>query len=142
MSTRQNWSGWRWAGAKGPTTTSTSPSPIKPGEQLPLAQVQKRIGPHLADPAKQKLAHNAKYDLIVCRRHGLPVHGPIIDTMIGEFVLDPGSRSLGLKPLTLKRLGIEMTPIDDLIGKGRKQITIDRVSIDAGDATTRRRMWT
>ena len=81
------------------------------GQQLTLAQVQDAIGPHLADPAKQKLAHNAKYDLIVCRRHGLPVHGPLRDTMVGEFLLDPGSHSLGLKPLALKRLGVEMTPI-------------------------------
>jgi len=100
------------------------------GQQLSLEQVQQVIGPHLLDESKQKLAHNAKYDLIVCRRHGLPVHGPILDTMIGEFLLDPGSRSLGLKPLTFKRLGIEMTPIKDLIGTGKKQITIDHSSIE------------
>ena len=90
------------------------------GRQLSLEQVQQAIGPHLLDESKQKLAHNAKYDLIVCRRHGLPVQGPILDTMIGEFLLDPGSRSLGLKPLTFKRLGIEMTPIKDLIGTGQE----------------------
>jgi len=100
------------------------------GRQLSLAQIQQAVGPHLLDESKQKLAHNAKYDLIVCRRHGLPVLGPILDTMIGEFLLDPGSRSLGLKPLTFKRLGIEMTPIKDLIGTGKKQITIDHSSIE------------
>ena len=100
------------------------------GRQLTLAQVQQAVGPQLADAGKQKLAHNAKYDLIVCRRHGLPVHGSILDTMVGEFLLDPGSHSLGLKPLTFKRLGIEMTPISDLIGKGKNQITIDQISIE------------
>lgn len=101
------------------------------GQQLALAQVQAAIGPHLADPGKEKLAHNAKYDLIVCRRHGLPIHGPLRDTMIGEFLLDPGSHSLGLKALALKRLGVEMTPIVALIGKGNKQITMDQVSSEA-----------
>jgi len=100
------------------------------GQQLTLEQVQQAVGPHLADAAKQKLAHNAKYDLIVCRRHGLPVQGEFIDTMIGEFLLDPASRSLGLKSLAFKRLGIEMTPISDLIGKGKKQITIDQIGIE------------
>lgn len=100
------------------------------GAQLSLAQVQAAIGPHLADPGKEKLAHNAKYDLTLCRRHGLPVYGPLLDTMIGEFLLDPGSHSLGLKALALKRLGIEMTPIEALIGKGNKQITMDRLSIE------------
>ncbi|MCO6450754.1 MAG: hypothetical protein J5I90_08190, partial [Caldilineales bacterium] len=100
------------------------------GKQLSLSLVQERIGPHLADPKKQKLAHNAKYDLIVCRRHGLPVNGPIVDTMIGEFLVDPGSRNLGLKGLAFTRLGIEMTPIENLIGKGSKQTTMDTVGIE------------
>ena len=100
------------------------------GEQLPLALVQERIGPLLADASKQKLAHNAKYDYIVCHRHGLPVRGVIVDTMIGEFLLDPGSHSLGLKPLAFNRLGIEMTPISDLIGTGRNQITMAEVPIE------------
>ena len=100
------------------------------GEQLPLALVQERIGPLLADAGKQKLAHNAKYDYIVCHRHGLPVRGVIIDTMIGEFLLDPGSHSLGLKPLAFNRLGIEMTPISDLIPPGCNQITMSEVPIE------------
>ena len=99
------------------------------GQQLDLKQVQKIIAPILADPTKTKIAHNAKYDIIVCRRHGLPVQGPLIDTMIGEFLLDPASHSLGLKALALKRLGIEMTPISELIGKGRQQTTIDTIDI-------------
>lgn len=98
---------------------------------LPLALVQQQIGPLLADASKPKLAHNAKYDLIVCRRHGLPVAGPLIDTMIGQFLLDPSSHNLGLKDLAFRRLGVEMTPIEALIGKGRKQITMDQVPISA-----------
>ncbi len=98
---------------------------------LPLALVQQQIGPYLADASKSKLAHNAKYDLIVCRRHGLPVAGPLIDTMIGQFLLDPSSHNLGLKDLAFRRLGVEMTPIEALIGKGRKQITMDQVPVAA-----------
>lgn len=113
----------------GPENNVYIPLAHQEGEQLPLALVQKQIGPHLADASKPKLAHNAKYDLIVCRRHGLPVAGPLIDTMIGQFLLDPASHSLGLKDLAFKRLGVEMTPIETLIGKGRKQITMDQVPI-------------
>ncbi len=118
--------GW----GEGPDTNVYIPITHQAGQQLSPEQVQAQVGPHLADATKSKLAHNAKYDLIVCRRHGLPIHGPMVDTMIGEFLLDPGSRSLGLKGLTLKRLGIEMTPIKDLIGTGRKAITMDRVPIE------------
>jgi len=94
----------------GPENNVYVPIGHQSGQQLSLTQVQNLLGPILADANKSKLAHNAKYDIIVCRRHGLPVQGPLIDTMIGEFLLDPASRSLGLKALTLKRLGIEMTP--------------------------------
>ena len=50
------------------------------------------------------------------------------DTMIAAHLL--GKQGLGLKPLSLDMLGIEMTPISDLIGTGKKQITFDMVTID------------
>jgi DNA polymerase-1 len=132
---------------EGPDANIYVPVTHKDGEQLTLAEIQGTIGPVLADENTAKLAHNAKYDLIICRRHGLPVNGRFIDTMIGEFLLDPGSRSLGLKALAIKYLGIEMTPIADLIGKGRNQTTMDTVSIGrvtdyaAADVDMTRRIW-
>jgi DNA polymerase-1 len=44
-------------------------------------------------------------------------------------LLDPGGRNLGLKNLAFARLGVEMTPISDLIGSGRKQITMAEVPV-------------
>jgi len=132
---------------EGPDANVYIPVTHQDGDQLSLALIQEKIGPVLADESAEKLAHNAKYDLIVCRRHGLPVQGRFIDTMIGEFLLDPGSRSLGLKALAIKYLGIEMTPIVDLIGKGRNQTTMDTVSIGrvtdyaAADVDMTRRIW-
>ena len=113
----------------GPDHNVYIPLRHREGEQLPLGLIQERIGPLLADVNKSKLAHNAKYDITVCRNHGLAIAGPIIDTMVGEFLLDPASHSLGLKALALKRLDVEMTPISELIGKGRSQITMDQTPI-------------
>ncbi len=132
---------------EGPDANIYIPITHRDGQQLTLEQVQQRLGVVLANPQTDKLAHNAKYDLIVCRRHGLPVQGRFIDTMIGEFLLDPGSRSLGLKALAIKYLGVEMTPIADLIGKGRNQTTMDTVAITrvtdyaAADVDMTRRIW-
>ena len=50
--------------------------------------------------------------------------------MIAEWLINPSSRNLGLKNLAWTRLGVEMTPIDDLIGSGSKQITMDRVPVE------------
>ena len=47
--------------------------------------------------------------------------------MIAEWLIDPGSRGLGLKDLAWTRLQVEMTPITELIGTGKTQITMDQV---------------
>ncbi|MBI3763923.1 MAG: DNA polymerase I [Chloroflexi bacterium] len=87
--------------------------------------------PVLSDAAKPKYAHNAKYDYIVLKRAGLEVGPLAFDTMLAEWLCDPSSRNLGLKNLAWMRLGVEMTNIEALIGKGARQITMDRVSVEA-----------
>ena len=97
------------------------------GPNLDPETVKVRLGPLLADPRIPKAGHNIKYDLTVLARAGLPISAPAFDTMIAEWLCNPASRSLGLKDLGFVRLGVEMTPIEALIGKGAKQITMDRV---------------
>jgi DNA polymerase-1 len=97
--------------------------------QLPMELVAERLGPVLEDPEIGKVAHNGKYDLTVLARHGMPVQGLDFDTMIAAYLLEPSRRGFGLKELAWNKLGLEMTPITDLIGKGRNQITMAQVSI-------------
>ena len=97
------------------------------GEQLPLDVVLDALGPVFADPGVPKTAHNANYDMMVLENHGVKVEGLAFDTMLAAHAA--GHRSVGLKNLALDFFGEEMTPISDLIGKGRKQITMDRVEI-------------
>ena len=102
----------------------------KGGEpQLPLETVRAKIGPILADPALPKAGHNIKYDMIVLERCGMPVRGIRFDSMIAGWILDPDSRQLGLKAMANAMLGIRMTEIETLIGKGKQQITMDRVPV-------------
>jgi DNA polymerase-1 len=96
---------------------------------LELSLVAEKVAPLLRDPNVAKVAHNANYDLTVLAEHGLEVAPVTCDTMIAEWLINPESRSLGLKSLAWTRLGIEMTPIEDLIGSGRKQITMDLVPV-------------
>ena len=101
------------------------------GEQLPWEQVREAVQPYFDDPRLPKVAHNAKYDLVVCRRHGLNVAGPIHDTMTAAWLLEPSSRSLGLKSQAEVELGWTMTEISTLIGTGRNQISIAKVDVEA-----------
>jgi DNA polymerase-1 len=100
------------------------------GPQLALATVVDHLRPVFADPAIEKYAHNASYDMeVLAQAAGIEVRGMAVDTMIAAWVIEPSSRSLGLKAQVFNRLGLEMTEITDLIGTGRAQITFDRVPI-------------
>ena len=80
-------------------------------------------------PAYRRLGINLKYDFIMLARHGVRVAPLAFDTMIAEWVLDPGSRNLGLKNMAEVRLGESMTHIEDLIGSGKNQRTMAEVAI-------------
>ncbi len=121
------------------------PAAPKPGEQaslfaadavqvppqLGLAAVQAALAPILANPAVTKYMHNAKFDMTVLQRHGLPVAPPIFDTMIAAWVGNnaPGAR-YGLKEMVKEQLGLHMTEIKELIGSGKNQITMAQVAIE------------
>jgi len=116
--------------AVGPGQAAYVPVGHRAGRQLTLEQARRALGPALLDAGKRKLAHNAIYDLIVLRRHGFEVAGELFDTMIAQWLIDPASRSLGLKSLAAERLNVEMTPISDLIGTGKKQTSMADAPIE------------
>mgnify|MGYP006278882495 CR=1 FL=1 len=96
---------------------------------LALDVIKRHLGPLLADSDLPKVGHNLKYDVEVLRRAGFTVRGLAFDTMIAEWLINPASPNLGLKNLAWARLGIQMTPIKELIGSGRSQITMDKVPL-------------
>ncbi len=100
------------------------------GRQLPWETVRAALAPALTDPRRGKVGHNVKFDLVVLARHGLWPAPLTFDTMIAEWLCDPASRNLGLKNLAWARLGIQMTEIQELIGKGRHQKSMDQVPIE------------
>ena len=100
------------------------------GETVPIERVRGTLGPILADETKRKVGQNLKYDLIVLRHAGMPVAGPLFDTMIAAFVLDPAQSSYKLDKLVRTHLGHEMIPISELIGKGRQQLQMDQVPLE------------
>jgi DNA polymerase-1 len=97
------------------------------GNQLPIQQVMDRLKPLLEDRKSAKVAHNGKYDMTVLQKYKVNVQNLSFDTMIAAYLL--GEKSLGLKPLAFAKLGIEMTPIANLIGSGAKQISMAWVDI-------------
>lgn len=98
--------------------------------QLPLDTVIEALAQPFQNQGIQKAGHNLKYDILVLKRHGLPVSPLSFDTMIAEWLINPSSRNLGLKSLAWVRLDHEMTHIEDLIGKGKNQLSMADVDIE------------
>jgi len=96
-------------------------------EQLPLEQVTERLKPLLEDAQLAKVAHNGKYDMTVLAEYSVNVNNLTSDTMVAAYLL--GEKSLGLKALAFSKMGIEMTPITELIGSGSKQISMSQVEV-------------
>ncbi len=95
--------------------------------QLPLAQVIERLKPLFEDEKLAKYGHNGKFDMNVLAEQGITVENLAFDSMIAAFLV--GEKSVGLKALAFARLGVEMTPITELIGTGAKQKTMAEVDI-------------
>jgi DNA polymerase-1 len=99
------------------------------GQQLDLAMVLEALSCPLTDSKIPKIGHNLKYDYVVLARYGLKASPLSFDTMIAEWLINPASRNLGLKNLSWVRLDHQMTEIEDLIGKGKSQISMAAVPI-------------
>ena len=102
-----------------------------PGGQseLSTAEVIEALRPSMTDPAKPKIGQNLKYDYLVLARQGLEVAPLTFDTLLARWLVDPGSRSLGLKDMAEDLLGIQMTHIEELIGKGKNQRSMAEVPV-------------
>jgi DNA polymerase-1 len=100
------------------------------GQQLALEAVIEALRQPLTDPHIPKVGHNLKYDFTMLARQGLRPTPLAFDTMIAEWLIDPTSRNLGLKNLAWVRLDYKMTNIEELIGKGKNQISMAEVPIE------------
>ena len=98
------------------------------GVQLPLDTVRTALDRVFGTEGLKFYAHHGKYDLHVLTRHGFAERPLAFDTMIAAYLL--GEKSLRLKDLAFVKLGIQMTEIDELIGSGRNQTTMDTVPIE------------
>ncbi|HSV86206.1 MAG TPA: DNA polymerase I [Levilinea sp.] len=102
--------------------------------QLPLDAVIAALRPVMIDVHKIKVGHNLKFDAEVLSNVGLAPYPLSFDTMIAEWLLDPASRSLGLKRMAEVYLDREMTHIEELIGKGKSQISMAETPVDVASA--------
>lgn len=106
------------------------PVAAPPGEpQLPAELVREKLRPVLENPAIKKLGQNLKYDIIVLRNEGITLRGVAFDTMVADYLLDPGERNHNLDDLAKRFLNHKNIAIEALIGSGKNQRRMDEVVV-------------
>jgi len=100
---------------------------LESDRHLDEEKVLAALKPLLEDAARKKTGHNLKYDIVAMRRAGIDVAGVGFDTMVAAYLVDPGRRRYNINDLAADYLNYRMTPISDLIGKGKNQLTLDQV---------------
>ena len=91
-------------------------------------EVLEEFRPFFEDVKIVKIGQNIKYDLAVLYQYGMSVKGPLWDTMLAHYLLEPDQRH-NLDVLAETYLRYQPQPISELIGKkGKKQLNMRQVS--------------
>jgi DNA polymerase-1 len=115
-------------------------------ENMPMTDAVDTLRDILLDASVLKIGQNIKYDMKVLSRYGLNIF-PADDTMVMSYVLDGGQHGHGMDELAQLYLGHTTTKFTEVAGKGKDQITFDRVPLDkalhyaAEDADVTLRLW-
>ena len=89
--------------------------------QLDQGLVLEALKPFLEAEDLPKLGHNIKYDYSVFRSScDLTMGGPLLDSMIAAYLVEPGRRSLKLDTLCLEH-GYLLTPFDQVVGDVKQE---------------------
>lgn len=86
--------------------------------------------PVFEDETIEKIGQNTKYDILLLARYGITVRGPLFDTMLAHYLIDPDTRH-GMDVLAENYLGYTPISITELIGpRGKKQGNMQDVDIE------------
>lgn len=88
------------------------------------------LRPAFENPATLKIGQNMKFDIQILTKYGIGVNGPLFDTMIAHYLLEPDMRH-NMNLLSETFLGYSPVHIETLIGeKGINQKTMRDVPVD------------
>ncbi|MBB6609763.1 DNA polymerase I [Pontibacter sp. Tf4] len=102
--------------------------PVPHNDQAETQRIVDLYKPVLENPAIQKIGQNIKYDIMVLKTYGVEVQGPLFDTMLAHYLLEPEMRH-NMDVLAETYLNYTPIPITDLIGpKGKNQLNMADLS--------------
>ncbi len=101
-----------------------------PAEKEAAMKCIERFKVILVDKNIHKIGQNIKFDILALRKYNVNVGGPLFDTMIAHYLLNPELRH-GMDYLAETYLHYQPVPIEQLIGpKGKKQGSMRDVPLE------------
>ena len=100
-----------------------------PAEREACQMKLELLRPLFEDETILKIGQNLKYDISMLAQYGIRVKGPMFDTMLAHYLLEPEQRH-NMDYLAEVYLNYLTIPIEDLIGKGRMQKTMREVPVN------------
>lgn len=88
---------------------------LRSSEMTPLRELLESSG-------IEKVGHDLKRTLLLLRRGGVRLAGPLNDVTIASYCLDPGRRQHDIETLVVETFGYTLMPHEELCGKGKNQI--------------------
>jgi len=107
------------------------------GFYLPFSEDQEeaqalieKIRPFFESPDIEKIGQNLKYDIKVLRKYNVTVEGPLFDTMLAHYLINPDMRH-NMDVLAETYLNYTPVSITELIGKkGKNQMSMRDVPLE------------
>ena len=90
-----------------------------PPDQARTTAILKMFSPLFQDESITWIGQNIKYDLLVLKWYGVEFAGPVFDTMLAHYVIEPDGKR-GMDLLSAQYLKYEPIHIEELIGKKGK----------------------
>lgn len=109
-----------------PTEAFYVPVPANRNEAEKILNMFK---PVLENESILKIGQNIKYDMLLLRWYNIQIKGSMFDTMLAHYLLEPDLRH-GMDYLAETYLGYIPVSITELIGKGKKQLSMRDVDVN------------
>jgi len=104
--------------------------PFNALQDMTEADVLNKLKNIFENSAIKKIGQNIKYDLLILKNKGIAVNGIEFDTMVASYLLNPSKARHNLNEISLEYLSRAISSIEDLVGKGKKAVTIDMVDVE------------
>ena len=101
-----------------------------PKDKSIAEKILEQLRPFFENKQVEKIGHNLKYDLKVLSNYNITVAGPLYDTLIAHYLINPDRRH-GMDILASNYLNYEPQSITELIGKkGKNQGSMRDVPLE------------